>query len=88
MNRNEYGSRLAKLFFSGFIAFGLVIGNADLAAVASTKKDVRKTMREKRKAELRKWGREWCKKKHIRGSAHILRIEVLSDGRVRCWYKG
>jgi hypothetical protein len=88
MSRNQYGSRPAKLFFSGLIACGLMIGNADLAAAASTKKDVRKTMSEKRKAELRKWGREWCIKNYIRGSTHILRVEILSDGRVRCWYKG
>ena len=72
MIKDQHGGWPIKLFFSGMIAFGLMLGNADLAAGASTKKDVRKTMSAKQKSDLRKWGLEWCRKNYIRGNAHII----------------
>jgi hypothetical protein len=88
MNKGQYGGLPAKLFFSGMIACGLMLGDAGLATAASAKKDARKTISEKRKAELRKLGREWCTKNYVRGSSYIVRVQVLSDGRVRCWIRG
>ena len=73
-----------RTIFSSLIALGLVVGNIGMAAA----KDVRKTMTAAQKSELRKKALEWCKKNYIQGGAFIVRVEILSDGRVRCWVKG
>ncbi len=88
MTCDKGGVSPLNLFFSGMIALGLIAGNAAPAAAASAKKDARKSMTAAQKADLRKKGLEWCKKNFIRGSMHIVRIEILSNGSVRCWVKG
>jgi hypothetical protein len=88
MTCDKGGASPIKFFLLGMIAVGLIVGNAESTAAASTKKNVRKAMTAAQKVDLRKKGYEWCRKNFIRASAHILRVEILSDGRVRCWYRG
>ncbi len=84
MTHVKHGVLPLKVIFSSLIALGLVTGNIGFAAA----KDVRKTMTAAQKSELRKKALEWCKKNYIQGGAFIVRVEILSDGRVRCWVKG
>ncbi len=73
-----------RTIFLSLIALGLLIGNMELAAA----KDVRKTMTAAQKSQLRKKALEWCRKNYIQGGAFIVRVEIMSDGRARCWVKG
>ncbi len=86
MFHDNHSALPLKIIFSGLIALGLVVGNTGFATVA-TAKSAKKTMTGAQKAELRKKGREWCKKNFIQGGAYIVRVEIMNDGRVRCWYK-
>lgn len=74
-----------KAIVAGLIASAFVFGSMD--APNPEAKSVRKALTEAQKADLRKKGREWCMKNYIRGGAFIVRIEIMSDGRVRCWFK-
>jgi hypothetical protein len=58
-------------------------------AAKAAKKDKRSMMTDAQKKELRRRGREWCLKNHAKGSAATIdRIEILTDGSIRCWYFG
>jgi hypothetical protein len=61
---------------------------ADVSFAASKKKNVRDSMSAAQKKELRRKAREWCEKKIRNGSDYIDRIEIKSDGRVICYYRG
>ena len=53
-------------------------------AASKSKKDVRSTMTEEQKRELRKRGREWCERRYGK-HANIISVQILSDGTVRCF---
>jgi hypothetical protein len=57
------------------------------ADAASKKPDVRSTMTEEQKKELRRRGLEWCRKNLVHGGGWVVRVEITRDGGVRCWYK-
>lgn len=88
MARDKSATTAPRFFFSGVVALGLIAGSAAPVDAASAKKDARKVMTSAQKADLRKKGLDWCRKNFVRGSRHIVRIEVLSNGNVRCWIKG
>ena len=70
------------------LSAGLVFGFHG-AGAAAAKKNVRAGLTEKQKTELRDRARAWCKKNYAKGgTVYIVRVEILSDGRVRCWTKG
>jgi hypothetical protein len=70
-------------------AFALAVPmDAALAAKKKPKKDVRSGMTEAQKKQLRKAGREWCLKQHAKGTVYIERIEIMSNGGIRCWLRG
>jgi hypothetical protein len=79
MNR---ASHLITLLLASSIAM-LPMTSASLAG-----KDARSKMTPAQKKELRKRGREWCMKNHIKGNMQFERIEIMSDGRIRCWMRG
>jgi len=60
----------------------------DLGAyqVIAASKTARDKMSPEQKKELRRKAYEWCRKKHA-PHGDILRVEILSDGSVRCWVK-
>jgi hypothetical protein len=58
-------------------------------AAKAPKKDRRSTMTEAQKKDLRRRGREWCLKNYAKGNASTIdRVEILTDGSIRCWYFG
>jgi hypothetical protein len=57
-------------------------------ANAASKPDKRSKMTDAQKKELRKRGREWCRKNHAKGNAEIISIDILSNGSIRCWFRG
>jgi hypothetical protein len=58
-----------------------------MAVPVADAKSAKKTLTAAQKTELRKKGREWCEKNHIRGAAFIVRVEVRNDGKVICYLK-
>ncbi len=69
-----------------FLAFGLLAACAVSAEAA--KKSARDRLSEAQKKEIRKRAYEWCRKTYLKGGGgHIMRVEIMNDGRVRCWYK-
>ncbi len=70
---------LALAIFAGST---LALPNASKAGIK------RSQMTAAQKKELRRRGREWCMKNHIKGPSTFDRIEIMSDGRVRCWWRG
>lgn len=79
---------LASLLIFAQVAAPVVF--AGDAAAAAAKKTVRDSLSEKQKADMRKRAWEWCRKRYTAGggAAQVMRVEILSDGRVRCWYRG
>jgi Ni/Co efflux regulator RcnB len=77
-----------KKLLAALIAISFVLA-PDLAfAAAKKKKDVRSGMSEEQKAKIRKRAWDWCKKNYVgHGQGQVVRVEILSDGRVRCWYR-
>jgi hypothetical protein len=70
-----------------FMSAGLVLGMQG-AFAATANKDARAKMTEQQKTAARDRGRAWCKKNYAgSGGAYVVRVEILSDGRVRCWFK-
>jgi hypothetical protein len=69
------------------LIFGLAASVAT-ESFAASKPDRRSKMTAAQKQELRKKGREWCRKNHAKGNAEILDIQIMSDGGIRCWYRG
>jgi hypothetical protein len=61
---------------------------ADISFAASKKKNVRDSMSAEQKKEVRRKARDWCAKKIRNGNSYVDRIEIKSDGRVICWYRG
>jgi hypothetical protein len=49
--------------------------------------DVRARMTKQQRIELRRRATDWCKNNYLRGLATIQRVEILRDGRVRCWIR-
>jgi len=73
--------------FAALLAASLMSGLA-ISADAAGKKDVRSTLTREQKAQIRAKAKAYCAKKYTRGSiADVIRVEILSDGRVRCWYR-
>jgi D-Tyr-tRNAtyr deacylase len=71
-----------------FLVLGLLASAAADAAAAATKKSRRDAMSEAQKKDLRKRAYEWCRKTYLKGGGgYIMRVEIMNDGRVRCWYK-
>jgi hypothetical protein len=60
------------------------LGGASYQFAASTKR-TKVNMTKTQKSELRRRAYEWCRKQIVHGD--VLRVEILSDGSVRCWYK-
>jgi hypothetical protein len=67
---------------------------ASASQAASTKKpavaakkstDWRDNLTEEQKTKIRRAAREHCKKK-FGGVTSIIRVELISGGRYRCWY--
>jgi hypothetical protein len=82
MNRKIMSTLVASVF-----ALAIPM-DAAVAAKKTVKKDKRAQMTEEQKKQARKSAREWCMKYHAKGNAYIERVEILSDGRVRCWIRG
>lgn len=77
-----------KKLIAAFVAAGVMAGFAADADAAPKKKKTNSGLSEAEKAELRKKYRPICMKRYAQGgSAVILKVEVLSDGSVYCWYK-
>ncbi len=58
-------------------------------AAAASKKNVRDSLSAKQKSELRRKGREWCKKKYASdGQNYIDRVEIRRDGSIMCYIRG
>ncbi|MGQ0484831.1 MAG: hypothetical protein ACT4SY_05700 [Hyphomicrobiales bacterium] len=74
-------------WFAPVIVAGLVTGLA-VSADAAAKKDVRANLTQQQKAEIRAKARAYCVKRYASGAAEVVRVEILSDGRVRCWIRG
>lgn len=75
--------------FVALLLTAMVLAIAPLPVDAASKTtDVRSKLTEAQKAEIRKRAREYCKKRYGGGGVVIERVEILSDGRVRCWYRG
>jgi len=79
--------RLLVCATAAVLALAAVSPQAGAASKTKTK-DVRSQMTPAQKADIRKKAFEWCRKKYAGGGAYVFRVEILSDGRVRCWYKG
>jgi hypothetical protein len=81
------GSRMRPLraVLAGFVASALVVGSMGVPAAQA--KEVKRKLTAAQKSELRKRGREWCEKNHIRGGAFVVRVEVRNDGKVVCYMK-
>jgi hypothetical protein len=76
------------VIFAAVAAIALPVSVASEAA-PKPKKDKRSQMTAEQKKDLRRRAREWCIKNYARGNAaEIVRIDIQSDGRVRCWYRG
>jgi hypothetical protein len=70
-------------------AFTLSLPVDTAFAAKAAKKDRRSQMTAEQKKDLRKRAREWCIKNYAKGNAAVIdRIDILSDGSVRCWYRG
>jgi hypothetical protein len=79
-------SKIVLLAAAAAIAIPMSIASE---AASKPKKDKRSQMTEEQKKELRRRAREWCIKNYAKGNAaEIVRIDIQSDGRVRCWYRG
>ena len=75
--------------FATLIAASLVAGLAVAADAAAKNKDTRANVTQEQKAAIRARTRAQCAKKYALGNmADVVRVEILSDGRVRCWYRG
>lgn len=79
-----------KKLIAALIAAGLMLltGLAADADAAKKKKKSESGLSEGEKAALRKKFTPVCIKKYAQGgSGTIIRVEVLSDGSVYCWYR-
>ena len=72
--------------------FKLLVAVLTIAFVSTTfdsaLSDKRSKLTDAQKKELRKRGKDWCLKNKIKGTATFSRVEIMSDGRVRCWWRG
>jgi hypothetical protein len=53
----------------------------------SKEDDVRARMTKQQKIEARRRATDWCKKNYVRSLATSQRVEILRDGRGRCWIR-
>ncbi len=75
--------------FAPLIAASFVAGLAVSADAAAKNKDTRANLTQEQKAAIRARARAQCAKKYALGNmADVIRVEILSDGSVRCWYRG
>jgi hypothetical protein len=74
-------------FLSILLISGLAMGVTS-ESFAASKPDRRSKMTEAQKKDLRKRGREWCRKNHAKGNAEIISVDIMTDGSIRCWYRG
>ena len=75
--------------FAPLIAVGLVTGLAVSADAAAKKKEARANLTQEQKAEIRAKARAYCVKTYASGgAAQVVRVEILSNGSVRCWIRG
>jgi hypothetical protein len=63
------------------------VASSQVVAPGANAKNAKPALSAAKKAEMRKRGFEWCRKKYISGGAYIVRVEIMNDGRVRCWFK-
>lgn len=74
--------------FAPLVAASLVTGLA-ASADAAAKKNTRENLTQEQKAEIRAKARAYCVKTYTSGGVgQVARVEILSDGRVRCWIRG
>ena len=59
-----------------------------VAYAATANKDARSKMTDKQKTDLRKRAWDWCRAHYAGGGTYVFRVEILSNGHVRCWLKG
>ena len=75
--------------FAPLIAASLIAGVTVSVDAAAKNKDARASLTQEQKAAIRARARAQCAKKYALGNmADVIRVEILSDGSVRCWYRG
>jgi len=71
------------------VAMALLTGLAADVGAATEKKKATPGLTAAEKAELRKKYMPICREQYgHKGSVQVLRVQVLSNGNVLCWYRG
>ena len=74
---------------AALIAAGLLAALATDAGAASKKKKATSGLSAAERAELRKKYMPICREQYgHKGSVQVLKVQVLSNGNVLCWYRG